>query len=90
MSPYRAVTGAWLDVERTETLANDVFIHRGEIPNWDHWPDIATLGIPNYYSWVYAALMESANQRGDAAAVEAYRAEAEAWLALGTPSANGS
>lgn len=86
-SPYRAVTGAWLDVERSRLLVDDVFVHRGEIPNWDHWPDIATLGIPNYYSWVYAALMEAAAQENDLPTIDRYRIEAEAWLRLGTPTA---
>lgn len=83
-SPYTPVTGDYIDEERTRTLLDAVFMHRGDIPNWDHWPDIATLGIPNYYSWVYTALMQAASQSGDTAAVERYRTEAEAWLRLGT------
>ncbi len=84
-SPYRSVTGMWLDVPRTKTLADDVFIHRGGIPEWDHWPDIATIGIPNYYSWVYTALMEGEGLQGDTETAQRYRDAAEAWLELGTP-----
>jgi len=83
-SPYTPVTGLWLDPARTQTLADDVFVHRGGLPNdWDHWPDIATLGIPNYYSWVYLALMQSATQNGDTEAISLYRTEAEVWSTLG-------
>jgi hypothetical protein len=85
-SPYSSVTGNWLNEARTKLLMEEVFVHRGGIPHeWDHWPDIATLGIPNYYSWVYTALMEGANQSGDLEAADQYRIEAEAWLLLGTP-----
>jgi hypothetical protein len=85
-SPYSSVTGNWLDEARTKTLMEEVFVHRGGIPHeWDHWPDIATLGIPNYYSWVYTALMQGANQSANIEAAEQYRIEAEAWLQLGTP-----
>jgi transmembrane protein TMEM260 (protein O-mannosyltransferase) len=86
-SPYSGVTGDWLDEDRTRTLMDEVFVHRGGIPDgWDHWPDLATVGIPNYYSWVYTALMQAANQSGDDQALDRYRLEAESWLALGTPS----
>jgi hypothetical protein len=84
MSPYTPVTGDWIDVDRTRLLAEEVFAHRGGLPHgWDHWPEIATLGIPNYYSWVYLALMQAATQSGDAQAVVRYREEAEVWSALG-------
>jgi len=83
-SPYTPVTGLWLDPARTQLLADGVFVHRGGLPNeWDHWPDIATLGIPNYYSWVYLALMQSATQNGDTEAISLYRTEAEVWSELG-------
>jgi hypothetical protein len=83
-SPYSPVTGDWIDVARTRLLAEEVFVHRGGLPDaWTHWPDIATLGIPNYYSWVYLALMQAATQTGDAQASVLYRDEAEAWAALG-------
>ena len=79
------VTGRWLDVDRTELLVDEVFIHRGGIPeDWEHWPDIATIGIPNYYSWVYLALVQEALESGDTQALDRYRAKAQAWADLGS------
>ncbi|MDX1492599.1 MAG: DUF2723 domain-containing protein [Longimicrobiales bacterium] len=79
------VTGRWLDVDRTELLVDEVFIHRGGIPeDWEHWPDIATIGIPNYYSWVYLALVQEALESGDTEALDRYRAKAQAWADLGS------
>ena len=84
-SPYSSVTGEWVDVERTQTLLDEVFIHRTGIPdNWDHWPDLATIGIPNYYAWGYLALVQAAIQNNDTEALDRYQARAEAWSALGT------
>jgi hypothetical protein len=89
-SPYVPVTGAWVDDGRTSVLLDDVFVHRGGIPHeWDHWPDIATIGIPNYYSWVYLAVVQSSLQKGDASAMDRYQSEAEAWSSLGTTGAPG-
>jgi len=84
-SAYAPVTGRWLDADRTRTLVDRIFMHRGGIPDaWDHWPDIATIGIPNYYSWVYLALVQDALQSGDTEALDRYRARAEAWATLGS------
>jgi hypothetical protein len=84
-SPYTPVTGDWVDVDRTELLVDEVFVHRSGIPQeWDHWPDIATLGIPNYYSWVYLSLVQAAIQTNDTEALDRYQAAAEAWAELGT------
>ena len=82
-SPYSQVTGDWVDYERTQTLLDEVFMHRENLPDWDHWPDIATIGIPNYYSWVYMALVQSALQSGDTEALDLYQDRAEAWARLG-------
>ncbi len=60
------ITGPWLDIERTRTLAEEVFVHRTGIPDeWSHWPDRSTIGIPNYYSWVYTALAQGGLQTSD-------------------------
>lgn len=84
-SLYSSVTGEWVDVERTRTLLDEVFTHREGIPDeWDHWPDIATIGIPNYYAWVYLALVQAAIQNNDIDALDRYKARAEAWSTLGT------
>lgn len=84
-SPYISVTGDWVDVPRTRTLLEDVFVHRSGIPDeWSHWPDLATIGIPNYYSWGYLALTQAAVQRNDAELIDHYQARAEAWAELGS------
>ena len=80
---YTGVVGPWVDVERTRTLAYDVFIHRSGLPEWAEWKDKSTIGIPNYYSWVYRSLTEHAKQIGDQEANEEYRARADAWARLG-------
>ena len=83
-SPYSTVTGTSIDVARTRLLADSVFVHHSGVPDgWDHWPDRATIGIPNYYGWVYLALMEAAAQDGDTDAVARYRERSQAWNRLG-------
>jgi hypothetical protein len=78
------VTGPWLDVERTTTLVERVFIHRSGIPDaWPHWPDRSTIGIPNYYAWVYAALAQVALQEGDDELRSKYEERLTAWQGLG-------
>ena len=77
------VTGAWLDVERTRTLMEEVFVHRTGIPDeWNHWPDRSTIGIPSYYAWGYAALAQSALQTGDDAVRSKYEGRLIAWQTL--------
>jgi hypothetical protein len=84
-SPYSIVVGDWVDVERTRTLVDDVYVHRSGLPvEWSHWPDIATLGIPNYYSWAYMALLQAALQSNDIESLPRWQELAEAWSALGT------
>ncbi|MBT8405239.1 MAG: DUF2723 domain-containing protein [Gemmatimonadetes bacterium] len=84
-SPLTPVTGSWVDLPRTEQLADEVFVHRGDLPNWSHWPDIATLGIPNYYAWVYYSLAQAVlSDTGDEALMEQWRDRGEAWSALGS------
>lgn len=79
------VTGPWLDVERTRTLAEEVFLHRTGIPDeWSHWPDRSTIGIPNYYAWVFAALAQAALQRSDEERGRAYEERLSAWQTLGS------
>ena len=78
------VTGLWMDVERTRTLAEEVFVHRSGIPDeWSHWPDGSTVGIPNYYSWVFTALTQSAIQTGDDELRMKYEDRVIAWQMLG-------
>ncbi len=77
------LVGPWVDVMRTRTLAHDVLIHRNGIPDeWPEWKDRSTIGIPNYYSWMYRGLLISAELTNDQAAMEEYRARVEAWSRL--------
>ncbi|MYI07759.1 MAG: DUF2723 domain-containing protein [Gemmatimonadetes bacterium] len=81
---YAGVVGPWVDVVRTGTLADEVFVHRNGIPEeWAVWKDKSTIGIPNYYSWAYRALERWAAESGDAETAARYRARMEAWAALG-------
>ncbi len=84
-SPLTPITGPWVDLPRTELLTDSVFMHRSNLPDWDHWPDVATLGIPNYYSWVYYALAQAVlTERGDTTRMEELRDLAERWSNLGS------
>ncbi|HSG49940.1 MAG TPA: hypothetical protein VLA43_19105, partial [Longimicrobiales bacterium] len=74
---------AWMRQDRTRALAEEVFMHRGGIPAWDHWPDHSTVGIPNYYAWVYFALAQAAAGVDDEA-MERYRRLGEEWSVLGS------
>jgi hypothetical protein len=82
-SPLTSVTGIYVDAERSGRLADEVFVHRGNLPDWDHWPDPSTVGIPNYYAWVYYALAQAAWEQGDEATMERYQAEGDRWSDLG-------
>ena len=84
-SPYTSVTGDWVDVPRTQKLLTEVFIQRSGIPDdWSHWPDVATIGIPHYYSWGYLALTQAAMQAEQPELAERYQARAQAWSDLGS------
>jgi hypothetical protein len=83
-SPLNQVTGDWVDVPRTAALVEEVFVHRSDLPAWDHWPDHSTLGIPNYYAWSYYALAQAAAVGGDEEAIESYRTLGERWSVLGS------
>jgi hypothetical protein len=84
-APYVPVTGEWVDVPRTRALFDDIFMHRTGIPDaWSFWPDLSTIGIPNYYSWGYLALTQAAVQANQPELIDRYQARAEAWADLGT------
>ncbi|MDE2975587.1 MAG: DUF2723 domain-containing protein [Gemmatimonadota bacterium] len=78
-----SLLGTWLDIPRTRLLADSVFVHRSGIPHeWKYWPDRSTLGIPNYYTWVYYALSQDPALRGDEEATEEHLARIRAWEEL--------
>jgi hypothetical protein len=82
-TPFAPVTGDWVDVARTQTLLDQVFLHRGGLPDdWTFWPDRSTLGIPSYYAWGYIALAQAALQSGDQAALDRYQERVEVWSLL--------
>jgi hypothetical protein len=82
---YSNIIGGWVDLPRTHTLLEQVFVHRTGLPDeWTHWPDLATIGIPNYYAWGYLALAQAAVQNADEEALQKYQQRAEAWTLLGT------
>jgi hypothetical protein len=83
-SALSMVTGLFVDSPRTAKLVDSVFVHRSGLPNWKHWPDPSTLGIPNYYAWAYWALAEAAQAHQDEPTSRKYQAAAEAWSLLGS------
>ncbi len=84
-SPYRAVTGDFVDVPRTAVLVDSVFVHHTGIPDaWGHWPDQSTIGIPNYYLWAYLALAQAAIQNQNEQKARYYQERAQAWMTLGS------
>lgn len=85
VSPLTGVVGPWVDIERTTLLTNEVFVHNTGIPDeWEYWPDFSTIGIPNYYAWVYYALFADAESRGDAADQTTFGGRWNAWTRLGS------
>ena len=81
--PEGNLLGTWLDIPRTRLLADGVFMHRSGIPHqWEYWPDRSTLGIPNYYTWVYYALSQDPALQGDSVAMAEHLARIAAWEEL--------
>jgi hypothetical protein len=79
-SAFTGVTGIFLDVPRSKTLAEEVFIHRNGLPDeWPRWPWRAVLGIPSYYSWVHYALYEASLLEENLEEAQHHRERAEAW-----------
>ena len=86
-SALTGVVGAWVDITRTKTLIEQVFVHRTGIPDdWEYWPDLSTIGIPNYYAWAYYALFKDAENRGDLTEANEFARRFDAWTTLGATS----
>jgi len=82
-SAFSGVTGLFVDVQRTRTLASETFMHRSGLPDeWPRWPWRAVLGIPSYYSWVHYSLYQSAVMEEDPEEAEHQLDRAEAWARL--------
>lgn len=89
-SALAGVVGPWLDMERTRVLAEEVFVHRGGLPDeWEYWPDGSTIGIPNYYAWVFLGLYQDAVRQNDEEAANRFAERWEAWVQLATLPASG-
>ncbi|MFO8174437.1 MAG: DUF2723 domain-containing protein [Longimicrobiales bacterium] len=85
LSPMTSVTGIWLDVDRTRSLAWEVFMHRGGLPDeWSRWPYRAVLGVPSYYAWVHYALYRAAAEAGREEEAVLNMERAESWARLGS------
>jgi len=77
------ITGAWVDMEKTRVLLDEVFIHRTGLPDeWEFWPDMPSVGISAYYGWAHLALYSGALLRNDATTANQQVARYEAWARL--------
>jgi hypothetical protein len=81
-SEVSALTGAWVDIERTDTLAREIFRYRGAPAAIDVWADAATRNIPPSYAWMHLALAQAHAARGDRAAAAPHYDRAQQWLDL--------
>ncbi|HUH13828.1 MAG TPA: hypothetical protein VMK65_11990, partial [Longimicrobiales bacterium] len=77
------VTGAHIDLPRTDSLLTEVFVHRGGIPEeWGHWVDAATQGIPYYYAYTHLAAAQAHAILGNQEKVQQHQERGQAWLEL--------
>ena len=53
-----SVGGEWLDLDRSRTLASDVFMYRG-LRDREIWADRATLNIPWHFYYLYLQLADA-------------------------------
>ena len=79
--PWANAFGAYVDVPKTRQLLWDEFIYRN-LPDWRHWPDDATRGIPTYYAYTYFALAQAVQGAGDEAEAARNLERGNAWHAL--------
>jgi hypothetical protein len=83
-SPLSAVTGEFIDLRLTAALQDEVFVHRGGLPDrFGVWVDSATKNIPLYYGWMHAAVAQGLAEANDPAGARREAGRAEAWLSLG-------
>ena len=77
-----SLMGSWVDLPRTEMLLNDVFVHRGGFPDWGHWVDSATEGIPFYYGYTHLGMAEIYRMLGDSARATEHTEKGERFFRL--------
>jgi hypothetical protein len=80
-SPYAAVFGAYLDVERTRQLLWNEFIYR-DLMHRSHWSDDATRGIPTYYAYAHVSLAQALSILGDEEGSNQNMQRLEEWMGL--------
>jgi hypothetical protein len=77
------LTGRFIDVPRTETLVDKVFVHHPGFPDkWTHWTDVATETIPSYYAYTYLVLSFVYEQTGQHDKAVAAQKKAEPYSKL--------
>lgn len=80
-SEYSRIFGAYLDLERTRRLTNQVFEYR-DLASRAHWTDDATRGIPTYYYYNYIALAQAELAAGNQKVADEYAEKAKPWMDL--------
>jgi hypothetical protein len=75
--------GDYINLPLTDTLVTDVFQFQGNFPDWGHWVDSSTQGIPIYYGITEWGLMKVYEGLGDTAAMQRHGLRANEFLALG-------
>jgi hypothetical protein len=82
-SQLGSIIGPFIDLPRTEELLTNVFMHRGGIPEWGHWVDMATDNMPMYYGYSHMGLALVYDQIGQAEDAQRHMAIADRWMKLG-------
>jgi hypothetical protein len=78
--PERAVLGAYVDLTRGATLADEVWLRRGRVADpRAPWVDSANASIPYNYAYAFYALAEAHAQLGEDAGAHRRAAQAAAW-----------
>jgi hypothetical protein len=78
-----ALLGPYIDLTRTETLLNDVFVHRGGFPDrWNHWVDSATEGIPMYYAYTHFGVSAILERLGNTTGAAEHSARGQLFYTL--------
>jgi hypothetical protein len=81
-SQLTPIIGPYIDLPRTEQLLTNVFMHRGNIPEWGHWVDIATDNMPAYYGYSHMGMGLVYDQLGQTQDAQRHMTIADRWLKL--------
>ncbi len=89
--PLAAAFGAYVDVTRGDTLADEVWLRRGRVADpRAPWVDAANGSIPLNYAYALWALAQAHAQLGENDTARAYAARAASWARLGGMGAEGA